>query len=791
MRRASLGMWMLMIAVCACATGAWAANDVRISQVYGGGGSSFQAATYNRDYIELFNAGSAPVDISGWAVEYTSITGNWGSVPFNIFSFPSGTIMPPCTYLLIACPSTNNLGVSFTGANLPVTPDFDGVAFPAASGPQLTLGATSGKVALFSQPNVATPCGSEVGLIDKVAYGTSGCPEGTAAGALSITSGAVRKNGGATDTDNNAADFDVVSPPVPRNSSSLSSCTLPPPTSVVATGQCNAVSVDWSDVAGAIGYRIRRDGVVVSGVDPIVPSAFVDASPAPGVHCYDVCTVSGSGNGAYSSPTSCAAPILSPTVKTGSKNASVPEGSSAGFSVFAEGNPLTFTWRKDGIPIPGAPNARTIQLNNVLPGDAGGYDCEVCNPCGCVTSAVMTLTVCPAPVATMTNLIVCLAGSPSVSIPAIVTGASFVQWYGNGKYLMEGSHITGVNTATLSIASPTAADNGPYQFQMLGVCGQKVMSNACYLAVVTSLDDVTIVQHPLNQTVAAGLPASFSVLVAGGGTPTYQWQRYAAGQKIWVSVAGAIASTHAIGSVTPADYGDYRCVITATNGSSVISKPASLNQILPTITSVGYKPFSCTSAGLSWNSNVPMTFVVKYGADCKSLTNTTATFPLGINGSTTLSLPGSSYVAYQVIGTTPDNVTAMSVCGIAYYSTDMGNLSAQVFGVSFYGDLYGTEDGIPVRIRLTNTGCTPILGPFTLASMDLNGLPPRRSDGSIDLPRDLLVPGLAAGETREVDGMMFSRSEVGLPSLSTGLVSGVIKYGSKQQVNVSAKVVLP
>src|SRR5689334_13261168 len=44
-----------------------------ISQVYGGGGNS--GAPLKNDFIELFNRGSAPVDITGWSVQYASATG--------------------------------------------------------------------------------------------------------------------------------------------------------------------------------------------------------------------------------------------------------------------------------------------------------------------------------------------------------------------------------------------------------------------------------------------------------------------------------------------------------------------------------------------------------------------------------------------------------------------------------------------------------------------------------------------------------------------------------------------
>lgn len=190
------------------ASASLAANAVRISQVYGGGGGSSSSATYNQDYVELFNSSGAAVDISGWALEYGSATGNWGSSTGNYFVFPAGTLIQPCSYLLI---TTGTVGTG--GAANPVAGDFNAT---------LNISATNGKVGLFNAVNSNLACGSELAgtLVDKVAFGTGNCPEGTAVGVLSSSTGAVRGNGGMTDTDDNAADFGVVTNPVANNSAS-------------------------------------------------------------------------------------------------------------------------------------------------------------------------------------------------------------------------------------------------------------------------------------------------------------------------------------------------------------------------------------------------------------------------------------------------------------------------------------------------------------------------------------------------------------------------------------------
>jgi len=201
-----------------CAVPAFAANTLRISQVYGGGGSATTGPTYNVDYVELFNSSSTAINLSGYTIEYGSAAGNWGSSATNIFTFPAGAIIQPCAYVLVAS------GVpSAGGGALGVTPDYTMT---------IAASATSGKIGLFSAVNTNLACGSELAgtLLDKVSYGTANCAEGTAVAALSTTTGAVRNLGGLTDTDANSADFTITTAPVPHNAAAAINpgCTVVP-----------------------------------------------------------------------------------------------------------------------------------------------------------------------------------------------------------------------------------------------------------------------------------------------------------------------------------------------------------------------------------------------------------------------------------------------------------------------------------------------------------------------------------------------------------------------------------
>jgi uncharacterized protein len=185
-----------------------ASASVVISQVYGGGGNS--GAVFTHDFIELHNRGSAPVDLTGWSLQYTSATGtgNFGSSSTQLTEL-SGTIAAG-GYLLVQ--EATNAAV---GDPLPAPDIIDSTP--------INMSGTAGKVALAS---IATSLGCNGGsttctpaalaqIVDLVGYGNANFFEGAPAPGTSNTTAVVRVDG--PDTDNNSLDF-VLATPAPRNS---------------------------------------------------------------------------------------------------------------------------------------------------------------------------------------------------------------------------------------------------------------------------------------------------------------------------------------------------------------------------------------------------------------------------------------------------------------------------------------------------------------------------------------------------------------------------------------------
>ena len=231
--------------------------DIVISQVYGGGGNA--GATYTNDFVELYNRGTAPVDVTGWTLQYASSTGaSWQTTAL------AGSIAPGRYFLV-----QELAGAGGTTA-LP-TPDAIGV---------IPMSGTAGKIALVRSSvalTVACPAGAAVA--DFVGYGAANCSETAPTPALTNTTAATRLGGGQTDTDNNAADF-TTGAPTPRNSGLTTvplSGTGQAMPSAVQSGGTSLLTVTVTPAGGPPG----SSGVIVTGdltaIGGAADQAFSDA----------------------------------------------------------------------------------------------------------------------------------------------------------------------------------------------------------------------------------------------------------------------------------------------------------------------------------------------------------------------------------------------------------------------------------------------------------------------------------------------------------------------------------
>lgn len=228
-------------------------SGVAISQVYGGSGTS----GLNRDYVELFNAAAAPVDVSGWSVQYASATGTGTFASNGVSVLPAGTVIPARSYVLVA------IGPTTAGATALPSPFISGAA-------GTNLSSSNGKVALVNSStglacngSAGQPCSSAqlAQIVDLVGYGSANFFEAAAAPALTASSALLRAAQGCTDSDNNSSDF-AVGAPAPRTSAS--------PAVAVCSGGGGGTAVAIPAIQGSgttsprVGTSVVTEGIVTA-----------------------------------------------------------------------------------------------------------------------------------------------------------------------------------------------------------------------------------------------------------------------------------------------------------------------------------------------------------------------------------------------------------------------------------------------------------------------------------------------------------------------------------------------
>jgi hypothetical protein len=143
-------------------------------------------ASAANEFVELVNAGTAPVDASGWKVVYRSAAATSDTA---LFTIPTGTTIAPGGFFLLG-------GAAYAGSATPDATFSTGLA--AAGG---AVGVRDGSGA----------------LVDSVGYGTAtnAFVETTAASAPAAGQSIARHPDG-NDTNDNSADFTIAATPTPR-----------------------------------------------------------------------------------------------------------------------------------------------------------------------------------------------------------------------------------------------------------------------------------------------------------------------------------------------------------------------------------------------------------------------------------------------------------------------------------------------------------------------------------------------------------------------------------------------
>lgn len=275
MRRSAVGaltLSLIVLGLQAPAAANPAGTAVVISEVYVNGGSA--GASFANKFVEFYNPASSAVTLAGTTLQYRAATSTVTPSGAQVFAL-SGTVAAH-GHFLVQLPGN---GAANPGAALP-TPDL-------STGTSVNPGAAGGTLYLAASTSGVLP--TDAAVLDKVGWGTSNSPEGTAPTGNSIVLSYQRAANGA-DTDDNAADFTVAAPapqnsadggtsaplaltnPGPQNATTGSAIT---PVTLVAAG--GSPPYVWKALDLPLGLEISDAGVI-SGTPTTAGSSSVTAT---------------------------------------------------------------------------------------------------------------------------------------------------------------------------------------------------------------------------------------------------------------------------------------------------------------------------------------------------------------------------------------------------------------------------------------------------------------------------------------------------------------------------------
>ncbi|MBR2549742.1 MAG: leucine-rich repeat domain-containing protein [Clostridiales bacterium] len=257
-------------------------------------------------------------------------------------------------------------------------------------------------------------------------------------------------------------------------------------------------------------------------------------------------------------------------------------GSTASFSVTAQGEGLTYQWQmytNGAWKNSGATGSKTNKISFKVSNTHNGmkYRCIVKDKNGttATTDEVSVKVVTPLAITKQpANYAGAVGSTASFSVTAQGEGLTY-QWqmYTNGAWKNSGA--TGSKTNKISFKVSNSHNGMKYRCIVKDKNGKTVTSNAASVSVVNTL---AITKQPVNYSGTVGSTATFSVTANGEGL-TYQWQMYTNGA--WKNSGATGSKTNKISFKVTSNHNGmkYRCIVTDKNGKKVYSNTAKVSVV--------------------------------------------------------------------------------------------------------------------------------------------------------------------------------------------------------------------
>ncbi len=190
------------------------------------------------------------------------------------------------------------------------------------------------------------------------------------------------------------------------------------------------------------------------------------------------------------------------------------------------------------------------------------------------TSTPSSTPAATAPVITMQPASQALTAGQGATFTVAATGTAPLsyQWKKNGVL------ISGATASSYSIGATTASDNGVAFTVTVSNSAGTTTSSPATLTVNAAAAAPSIATQPINVTVTAGQPATFTVAATGTAPLSYQWKKSGS------AIAGATADSYTITATSATDNGaTFSATVTNAIGT-VTSNNAVLTVTEPTLT---------------------------------------------------------------------------------------------------------------------------------------------------------------------------------------------------------------
>lgn len=362
-----------------------------------------------------------------------------------------------------------------------------------------------------------------------------------------------------------------------------------PTSQTISTTYYGSASLDVSLLSTeGVTYQWKKDGTAIPGA---TSSYHYPSGSVAGRYAVTVTNAAGSAT-SYDAVIAVTSTATGPVFSVQPANKESYPGGTVSFTATATGvAPVTYQWRKNGANVAGA-TGDTLTLSNVQAGDAATYTVVATDTNGSTPSAAASLTLLsgtPPFIISQTSGVAALLGtSASFSVSIGGTPTPTLQWRKNGI------NIPGATISAYTITSVQAADAGTYTLLAQSAAGTVTTAGAT-LTIIYPPPSITLQPTPAN--VLSGGSVTFTVGVASGVPPAFQWR------KDGVPIAGSIGSSLTLSNVQTSSAGRYSVVVTTPFGS-VASTEALLTVGNPVSVSVPALVSAITGNAVSLVANV-------------------------------------------------------------------------------------------------------------------------------------------------------------------------------------------